>query len=192
MSDVKARLFELLKQRSFKRGDFTLASGKKSSYYIDGKMSQVYSEAAYLIGEAIYENTKDLAFDAIGGLEVGAVPMTTAAVISFHHHGRALEGFWVRDKLKDHGTKKLVEGNVRKGGRVVIVDDVITTGDSSVRAIEAVREFGCEVVRVVTLVDRLAGAAAKFRSLGIQDYQHLFTIEDFGVVVEKPAGAADH
>src|SRR5277367_1767930 len=108
MSTDESQLLELMKARSFKykRGGFRLASGDVSDYYIDGKMSQVFSEAAALIGEILYERTKDLEIDAIGGLEVGAVPLTTAAVISYHRHGRKMEGFWVREKEKDHGTRK--------------------------------------------------------------------------------------
>jgi orotate phosphoribosyltransferase len=181
MSDTEARLLQLLKERSFKRGTFRLASGDVSDYYIDGKMTQVFSEAAHLIGEVIYEHTKDLVIDAIGGLEVGAVPLTTAAVISYHLHGRKMEGFWVRDKAKTHGTQKVVEGNLKPGSRVVILDDVITRGSSSVKAIEGVRQIGCEIVSVIALVDRLQGAAELFSQHGIQNFRPIFTIRDFGV-----------
>src|SRR5262245_7049444 len=101
MSDAETQLLALLKERSFRRGSFRLASGGQSSYYIDGKMSEVYSQAAYLIGQVLYERTKDLQIDAIGGLEVGAVPLTTAAVMAYAIHGRKMEGFWVRNKPKD-------------------------------------------------------------------------------------------
>jgi len=187
MTPTEAQLLDILANRSFKRGTFKLASGGTSTYYIDGKMSQVYSRAAYLIGEVLFERTKDLAFDAMGGLEVGAVPLTTAAAISYHHHGRELEGFWVRDAAKAHGTKKLVEGRLEPGSRVVILDDVITRGTSSVKAIHAVREMGCEVVLVLALVDRLEGARQLFAQEGIERYQSIFTIEDFGVRVNDPA-----
>jgi orotate phosphoribosyltransferase len=186
MSEVEKQLLHLLAERSFKRGSFRLASGGTSDYYIDGKMSEVYSEAAYLIGEVIYERTKDLAIDAIGGLEVGAVPLTTAAVISYHRHGRKMDGFWVRDKVKDHGTQKLIEGKLDDGARVVILDDVITRGTSSVKAIEGVKARGCQVVLVLALVDRLCGAGQLFREQGIENFQSVFTIRDFGVDV--PAG----
>lgn len=181
MSQVQEQLLELLKERSFRRGQFKLASGDSSTYYIDGKTSEVYSAGAYLIGEAIYEVTSDLKFDAIGGLEVGAVPLTTAAVISYHHHKKSMEGFWVRDTVKDHGTKKLIEGYTKRGARLVIVDDVVTRGTSAVKAIKAVKEAGCEVVAVVTLVDRSVGAAALFLEEGVTDYRPIFTIKDFGV-----------
>jgi orotate phosphoribosyltransferase len=190
MTDQERQLLELLRTRSFQLGEFRLASGKTSSYYIDGRMSAVYGPAAYLIGEALYERTRDIAFDAIGGLAVGAVPLTTAAVISYHLHGRPLDGFWVRDQAKDHGTKKLIEGKLPEGSRVVIVDDVITEGGSSVKAIDAVRERGCEVVRVICLVDRLQGARERFAANGIDCFESIFTIEDFGVKVDARQSAA--
>ncbi len=186
MSAAETKLLQLLKDRSFKRGTFRLASGAVSDYYIDGKMTEVFSEAAHLIGEVLYERTKELKIDAIGGLEVGAVPLTTAAVISYHLHGRAMEGFWVRDKAKAHGTRKLVEGNLKPRSRVVIVDDVITTGMSSIKAIEEVRNCECEVVSAVCLVDRLQGAEAAFRKLGVANFQAIFTIRDFGVEIDAP------
>jgi orotate phosphoribosyltransferase len=184
MSENKQRLLELLKARSFKHGHFRLASGGTSDYFIDGKMTEVYSEGAYLIGEVLYELTKDLAIDAIGGLQVGAVPLTTAAVISYQLHGRKMEGFWVREEIKSHGTQKLVEGGLKPGARVVILDDVCTKGGSAFKAIDAARGLGCEVVLVLALVDRLQGAEELFREKGIENYQAVFTIRDFGVHVD--------
>ncbi|MCS7046293.1 MAG: orotate phosphoribosyltransferase [Gemmataceae bacterium] len=181
MSPAETRLLQLLTERSFRRGSFRLASGGTSTYYIDGKMTEVFSEAAALIGQVLYERTKDLAIDAIGGLEVGAVPLTTAAVLTYHLHGARMEGFWVRDRAKDHGTCKHVEGNLQPGARVVIVDDVITKGTSSLKAIREVRALGCRVVRVLALVDRLEGARENFQAAGIEDFQAIFTIRDFGV-----------
>ena len=184
MSDAEIQLLQLLRERSFRLGSFRLASGAVSGYYIDGKASAVFSECAYLIGQVVYERTKDLHIGGIGGLEVGAVPLTTAAVIAYHLHGRTMEGFWVRDKVKDHGTKKLVEGGVKKGSRVVVLEDVVTEGKSSLKAVEGVREYGCEVVQVLALVDRLQGAEELLRSNGVQDYQAVFTIHDLGVQVD--------
>jgi orotate phosphoribosyltransferase len=180
MTDKETRLLELFQERSFRRGEFKLASGDTSTYYIDGRMTAVFSEGAYLIGEVLYDHTHTLNLDAIGGLEAGAIPLTTAAVIAYHAHGQRLEGFWVRDKTKGHGTRKNVEGNLRPGARVVVVDDVFTRGTSAAKAVEAVRELGCEVVQVLALVDRLQGATELFRGLGIL-YRSIFTIRDLGV-----------
>src|SRR3989442_487666 len=130
MSAAENHLLQLLKERSFQLGTFPLASGDTSNYYIDGKMTVIFSKGAHLIGEVLYERTKDLGIDAIGGLETGAIPLTTAAVISYDRYGREIEGFWVREKVKTHGTKKLIEGGLMPNSRVVIVDDVITRGNS--------------------------------------------------------------
>jgi orotate phosphoribosyltransferase len=189
MTPAETRLLQLLKERSFKRGspgEFLLASGERSDYYIDGRMTAVASEAAFLIGEVLYERTRGLGVEAIGGLVVGAVPLTTAAVIAYHLHGERVEGFWVRDEAKTHGTQKLIEGNLRDGARVAIVDDVFTKGTSAAKAVRAVRERRCEVVSVLCLVDRLQGARELFAGLGVPNYQPIFTIRDFGV---EPAGA---
>jgi orotate phosphoribosyltransferase len=187
MSESERELLDLLRQRSFKRGTFRLASGDTSSYYIDGRLTAVHSHGAHIIGEVIYEHTKDLGIDAIGGLAVGAVPLTTAAVISYHLHGRTLEGFWVRDQAKDHGTRRLVEGNLPKGSRVVLVEDVVTKGTSLLKAYQEVKGVDCDVVLVLALVDRLSGAERLFRDNGIKAYRSVFTIRDLGVT-EEPAG----
>jgi orotate phosphoribosyltransferase len=187
MTEAETQLLELLKERSFKAGTFKLASGAESNYYIDGRMSAVFSKGTYLIGRVLYERTKDLQFDALGGLEVGAVPLTAAVAMHYHLNGRTLEGFWVRDKQKAHGMRKLIEGGVRPGDRVVIVDDVITSGQSALKAVEAVKELGCTVVMALALVDRLQGADAAFREIGVE-FRSVFTIRDLGVDV--PAGAS--
>jgi orotate phosphoribosyltransferase len=186
MSEVEVQLLQLLKERSFQLGSFRLASGGVSSYYIDGKMTAVCSKGAYLIGEVLYQHTVDLPIDAIGGLEAGAIPLATAAVISYRLHGRSMEGFWVRDEVKTHGTKKRIEGRLRPGARVAIVDDVITEGGSSLKAIRAVKNMGCEVALVLAVVDRLRGAAEAFRAEGVVNYRSVFTIRDFGVQADVP------
>lgn len=179
MTDAREQLLALIKVRAFQKGEFTLASGEKSDYYIDGKMVEVCPEGAALIGEILYQELCELPqVTAIGGLEVGAVPMVAAAMVICHQRGRNVEGFWVRDKVKDHGTKKPIEGTkLKPGGRVLIVDDVITTGDSAFKAIKAVQASGCVVERVFALVDRNRGADVKFAELGC-DYKPLFTKDD--------------
>jgi orotate phosphoribosyltransferase len=181
VTEAETRLLQLLKDRSFRRGTFRLASGGTSDYYIDGRMTVLFSEAVPLIGEVLYERTRDLGIHAIGGQEVGAVPLTTAAVFAYALHGRKMEGFWVRNVVKQHGTQKPIEGNLVPGARVAVVDDVFTQGTSAAKAIQGVRDAGAEVVAVLALVDRLQGAADHFRSLGITNYQAVFTIRDFGV-----------
>ena len=183
MTESARQLLEVLKERSFKTGTFTLASGAVSNYYIDGRMTAVNAKGAFLIGKALYEKLKDVDAEAIGGMEVGAVPLTAAAVIHFHLNNRAIEGFWVRDKTKTHGTKKLIEGGpLNPGCKVVILDDVLTTGGSALKAAEAVQEAGCKVVKVVCLVDRLQGARDMIEGRGLV-FDPILTIADFGIQV---------
>lgn len=177
------RLRDLFRARALQFGDFTLASGKKSSYYVNSKKVLFHAEAITLLGEELYEATKDLTFQAIGGLEVGAIPMAAAALTAFHRHGRHLEGFFVRKQAKGHGSKELVEGQVAAGDAVVVIDDVLTTGGSVVQAIQAVEAVGAKVLRVVCICDRLQGAR---EALAGYDFRPLFTIRDFGI---EPAGA---
>jgi orotate phosphoribosyltransferase len=185
MSDSEKKLLQIFKKRSVQFGTFQLASGDTSNYYIDGKMTEVFSRGAALIGEVLYERTKDLGIDAIGGLEVGAVPLATAAVIAYDRHDSKMEGFWVRDKMKSHGTKKMIEGNLKHGQKVVIVDDVVTKGTSVIRAIDEVKNLGCEIVQVIAIVDRLAGARELLRKNGITAYRPVFEITDLGVDIDE-------
>jgi orotate phosphoribosyltransferase len=175
-----ARLLELVKQRSVLRQTVTLASGKPSSFYIDGKMVLMSSESAALIGELIYRLTKDLKLDAIGGPEVGAIPMATAAVIRYHQAGVAMEGFFVRKEAKQHGTQKQIEGKLAAGNRVAIVEDVMTTGGSVAQAIDTVRKAGAIVEVVIALVDRLQGARERIEGLGCR-FTSVWTLQDLGL-----------
>jgi orotate phosphoribosyltransferase len=178
LNSVRSRLLELFKARAVTFGDFTLASGKKSSYYINSKKVLFHGEAISLLGELLYAATRDLDIHAIGGLEVGAIPMATAAVLRFQQSGRTLEGFFVRKQAKGHGSQERLEGLVNAGDRVAVVDDVLTTGESVAQAIEAVEQRGATVARVVCIVDRLQGARER---LAKYDFRPLFTIRDLGI-----------
>lgn len=174
----RARLLELFKARAFSFGHFKLASGKESSYYIDSKKAFFNSEVVWLLGEALWELTRDLDIQAIGGLEVGAIPMAVAAVQRYHAEGRALEGFFVRKQVKEHGSQERVEGILKPGFRVAVVDDVFTSGGSVAQAVAEVEKVGAEVIAVSCIVDRLEGARerlAKYR------YLPIFAIRDFGI-----------
>src|SRR4051812_36223456 len=183
MTDSRARLLELFKARAVAFGDFTLASGKKSSYYINSKKVLFHGEAVALLGELLYDSLRDLDVQAVGGLEVGAIPMATAAVLRFQQAGRTLEGFFVRKQAKGHGSQERLEGQVKAGDRVAVLDDVLTTGESVVQAVEAVEARGATVARVVCIVDRLQGARER---LAGYDFRPLFTIRDLGI--EPAAG----
>src|SRR5208282_5909303 len=178
-SQVRQRLLELFKARAISFGRFKLASGKESTYYINSKKVLFNAEAVWLVGQLLWELTKDLDIQAIGGLEVGAIPMATAACLHYHKNGQALEGFFVRKHPKEHGTQQLVEGVVQPGFRVAVIDDVFTKGTSVLHAITEVERLGAEVVAVSCMVDRLEGARERLASR--YDYLPIFTIHDLGV-----------
>jgi orotate phosphoribosyltransferase len=180
---TRDRLRDLFRARALQFGDFTLASGKKSTYYVNSKKVLFHAEALTLLGEELYAATEDLAFQAIGGLEVGAIPMAAAALTAFHRHGRHLEGFFVRKQAKSHGSQELIEGQVTRGDAVVVIDDVLTTGGSVIQAIRAVEAAGATVARVVCICDRLQGAR---EALAGYDYRPLFTVRDFGIEPPSP------
>ena len=175
----RTRLLELFKARAVSFGQFTLASGKQSTYYINSKKALFNAEVVWLLGEVLWDLTKDLNVQALGGLEVGAIPMATAAALKYHQEGRALEGFFVRKQAKGHGSQELIEGMVRPGVRVAVVDDVFTQGNSVLQAITEVERLGAEVAAVICIVDRLEGArerlAPRYR------YLPIFTIRDLGI-----------
>lgn len=171
------RLLTLIRERAYREGEVTLASGQKSNFYVDGKMFEVSPEGAYLVGEVIYERIAQLDIDAVGGLAVGAVPMVTSIAISCWHHGKSLEGFFVRESAKSHGTMKTIEGKLPEKARVLMVDDVVTTGGSIFKAIEAAESRGATVVLVLAIVDRDAGAAELFASRGYR-YESIFSKAD--------------
>ena len=147
-------------------GDFTLSSGKKSDHYYDGKQLSQHPEGAYLIAEEIFDILAAVDFDAIGGLAVSAIPIVTAVTVISHIKGKPINSFWVREEQKKHGTKKRIEGQFRKNSKVVIIDDVITGGNSIQKAIDAVRGGGCEVVKVIVVVDRHEGGSDRLKSEG--------------------------
>jgi orotate phosphoribosyltransferase len=178
MPDLRGRLLELFKSRAVRFGNFTLASGQTSGFYINSKDVLFHSEASWLLGELIYQATSDLNLQAVGGLEVGAIPMATATVMRYHDHDREIEGFFVRKQAKEHGSKSRIEGRLKLGDRVAILDDVLTTGGSALQAVKAVEEAGAKVERVVCIVDRLQGAR---ETLAGYDFRPLFTLRDLGI-----------
>jgi orotate phosphoribosyltransferase len=180
VNDKKNRLKEILLEKAIKFGDFTLASGQKSSYYINGKLATLDSEGLNLTAEIMLDMLADTDFDAIGGPTLGADPMIGAVIALAHTRGRRLTGFIVRKESKGHGTKSLVEGPIAKGMKAVIVEDVATTGGSATKAIEAARAQGCEIVKVMVIVDRDQGAIEHFQKLNIP-YEAIFSKEEMGL-----------
>jgi orotate phosphoribosyltransferase len=178
----RERLVALLKRDALRTGTFTLASGRTSHYYVDGRKVTLSSEGAALIGAGVLELLADLpGVTAVGGLTIGADPIVGATLAVAGVRGlTGWRGFLVRKGAKTHGTGKLVEGPVEAGESVVIVDDVATTGGSSLQAVAAVEAIGCKVARVIAVLDRLEGAAAAFAARGL-DFRALLTIRDLGV-----------
>ena len=160
MSDLKLRLIEIVLEKSFQYRDnppFTLASGKQSNYYFNCKPTTMDPEGMNLIGKVLFGMLQDAPITAAGGLTLGADPIANAlSVISFQE-GKPIKSFTVRKETKDHGTKSKIEGTLKQGERIVVLDDVITTGGSTITAIEAVREAGLVIDRVIAFIDREEG-----------------------------------
>ncbi len=148
------------------KGEFTLTSGKKSAYYFDGKRLTLQPEGAYLIGKEVLDRLAETDVDAIGGVAIGGYPIVTAVALISHLEGKPLPSFIVRDQPKEHGTQRKIEGHFKEGSKVAIVDDVITTGGSVSKAIEAVEAANCKVVKVIVIVDRHEGGSDKLRKKG--------------------------
>jgi orotate phosphoribosyltransferase len=159
LSTDRDRLRTLLKEHSLMFGDFTLTSGKKSRYYFDSKRTTLLPEGAYLTAVEVLKTLRDqgIEADAIGGMTLGADPIVCPVAALSQIEGPPLRAFIVRKESKEHGTGSRIEGRPEPGARVVVVDDVVTTGGSTLRAIEAAQEAGLEVVAVVCLVDREEG-----------------------------------
>jgi orotate phosphoribosyltransferase len=177
--DIRAQLFEILMRRSFQWGEFTLSSGEKSSYYVDGRQTTLSAEGINAASVCLLDAIRDLTPDLVGGLELGACPLATGVSLAGYRAGEHIDAFYVRKTAKGHGARRRIEGPVFDGARVAFVEDVTTTGASVLDAIDAVRaEFEVEVVRVVTLVDRNQGAAELIRERGY-DFHAILDIQRF-------------
>lgn len=158
--------------------EFTLASGTKSRYYYDLKRVLLDPESISLIGRIIWEKIKTETADAIGGPESGAIPIAIAVSQESNETRKPLKAFFVRKTPKGHGTQQWIEGTVNRGDRVILVEDVVTTGGSLMKTIDKLRAHDCEIVRVISIVDREGGGGDNVAKLGIQ-YEPLFTLRDF-------------
>jgi len=176
----RAGLIELVRARALKFGDFTLASGKKAKHYLDLKQITLDSVGARLVGEGLLELIGTPLPRAVGGMSIGADPITAAIVTMAGVRGDSLRGFMVRKEPKGHGTNRFIEGPVAPGDEVVIVEDVVTTGGSSLLAIDRAVEFGLKVTKVLAIIDRLEGGAENFAERGYP-LATLLSIRDFGL-----------
>ena len=182
MSDERARLLGMLAEKSFRLGSFKLSSGGTSDYYIDCRLTTLDAAGALATGEAVLReiHERDWQAAAIGGLTMGADPIVVATSVISAQQGKPIHGFLVRKTEKTHGTGQRIEGFREEGARVVIVDDVCTTGASTIQAIEAAREFGFEVTGVLCLVEReeAGGRSNVEKAASPAPFVALFTAND--------------
>lgn len=170
---TKDELKEMLLAKSVRTGDFTLASGKKSDLYVDCRITALDNRGAAWIGQVGWDlvlqkiEAENLQIDAIGGMTMGADPISLVVGMASADHEKSLQVFTVRKEPKGHGRGKQIEGNFKEGDRVVVVDDVITTGGSTLKAIEAIRAAGGEVAFCLVLVDREEGGRPAIEAEGI-------------------------
>ena len=179
-------LAKLIQARALQFGDFTLASGKKASYYLDCRQVTLDAQGLELIGEGMLDLIGDLSLKMgqgpklVGGMAIGADPIIASVLTIAGNKGYSLRGVMVRKEPKGHGKGQQVEGPYRSGEDLIIVEDVVTTGGSSLRAIELCEAEGLKVKRVLAIVDRLEGGREAFAERGYE-LSSLFTVEDFGV-----------
>lgn len=176
----KQALIELLREKALRFGDFTLASGKKASFYLDCRKITLDARGANLIADGMLDLLQGKWPDAVGGMAVGADPITAAIITVAGQRGIPLRGFIVRKEAKSHGTGRDVEGPVEKGDRVYIVEDTVTTGGSSLLAIEKATAAGLQVLGVLAVIDRLEGGREAFTQRGYS-LQTLLTVRDLGI-----------
>ncbi len=177
LNSLKAKLLEQVNKHAVVHGDFTLSSGQKSTYYIDGKLLSLMPEGLNYLSRVILEMIKDDDVDAIGGLTLGADPIIAGVAALSYESDSPVAGLIIRKEKSSHGREKRIEGPIKPGMRVVVVEDVVTTGSSSFKAIEALEEAGCKVVKVIVMVDRLQGGAEAFAAKGYR-FEPIFTLKD--------------
>jgi len=178
---LKQKLAALLEKEALKRGEFVLSSGKTSNYYLDGRVITLTPEGGYLVASIILEMTKDRKIDAIGGPTLGADPIVGAIAVLSHLQGISLKTFIVRKSVKEHGTQRQIEGPaLKKDSRVILVDDVATTGKSLIEAKEALEKIGIKADQAIVVVDRQEGAVENLSKAGIE-LEAIFRIEDLGL-----------
>lgn len=178
--EYRDRLKALILEEGVRHGDVQLSKGGTSTYYIDCRMVTTHSEGAFLIAEIILDMIARDEVAAIGGPTLGADPIVGAVCYASFCRSRPLPGFIVRKSVKEHGMQKRIEGHVAAGDRVVVVEDVLTTGGSVLEAVAAIEEAGGQVVRIIGLVDRLQGARERFEAAGYP-FTPIFTRDDLGL-----------
>ena len=176
----RERLLELIRDKAIVHGKVTLSSGREADYYVDLRRITLDGEAAPLVGQVMNEMTRDLDFEAVGGLTLGADPVATSMLHAAAKAGQRLDAFVVRKAGKAHGLQQRIEGPSIAGRRVLIVEDTTTTGASPMDAVAAVREVGAEVVAVATIADRATGAKEKLEGQGLT-YLAAYSLQELGL-----------
>ncbi len=179
--DYREKLKEMIKKRALKVADkpiFKLSSGKMSTYYMDLRTITLDPEGGYIIGNLIFEMVKDKNPDAIGGLTLGADPISYATSMISYINKQPIKPFVVRKEPKGHGTGKQIEGNVQPGEKVFIVEDVVTTAGSSLKAAKVAKEFGLEILGIIAIVDREEGGEENIKKEGFEFFP-IFKISEF-------------
>jgi len=177
--DRRERLLRIIKAQSLLTGaEFTLASGQRSGFFFDMKKTMFHPEGAALVGDIIFDMIAgDVDVQYIGGLEIGAIPMAVS-VSARSWPTRPINAFFVRKAPKDHGAINLIDGQFRPNSKVILFEDVTTTGGSVMKAVRAVRDQGCTVKKIITIVDRCEGAAANLKKENLE-LAAIFTMDDF-------------
>jgi orotate phosphoribosyltransferase len=178
---ARARLLEIIKDKAIVHGRVTLSSGKEADYYVDLRRISLDGEAAPLVGVVMRDLVKDLSFDAVGGLTLGADPVATSMLHAASAAGERLDAFVVRKAGKAHGLQQRIEGPSVKGRDVLVVEDTTTTGASPLEAVKAVREDGGNPVAVATIADRATGAGERITEEAGVEYRFVYTLEDLGL-----------
>jgi len=180
-AELKDKLFNLLSQEALKRGEFVLSSGRVSNYYLDGRVITLNPQGAYLVASIILDMLKDEVLDAVGGPTLGADPIVGALAALSYIQGRPIKTFIVRKQAKEHGTAQQVEGPaLQKGSRVILVDDVATSGKAVLEAKQALDKIGVTVIKAIVIVDRNQGAIDNLVKAGIK-LESIFKIAEFGL-----------
>ena len=184
--DSRQSLKSLITQRSLIFGRITLSNGSESNHYFDCKRTTLNSEGAWLVGDTVLQIMRRLPSwpAAIGGLTHGADPIVSAVIMRARESGLSLDGFYVRKEPKKHGTKNRIENAPVPGSQVVIVDDVVTGGNSVLDAVAAAEEADCKVSAVIALVDRLEGGGERIRA-HVANYIPVFTLDDFRAEIDQ-------
>ena len=192
-TDTKAALKTLLSERSLIFGKVILSNGSESNHYFDCKRTTLHATGAWLIGDAVLRVIREKLQEwpvAVGGLNIGADPIIGSVMMRAHECGLSLDGFYVRQKAKQHGTKNLIENAPAPGSGVVIVEDVVTRGGSVLQAVDAAIAAGCRILAVITVIDRLEGGTEKVKEK-VDSYFPLFTLDDFRSEIDQyPTEAA--